>query len=94
MINKNDYFLYRIFYNGDVEIYGQFHSLAAATMSADLLMIKEWCMILSGDLTKLYFFTESGSWEYDILTDKGRLEFFDLFPHPEDYISSKKTLEF
>jgi hypothetical protein len=94
MIDKNDYFLYRISNDGDAEIYGQFHSLAAATMSASLSMIKECCMILSGDLTKLYFFTGNGDWEYDILTDKGRLEFFDTFPHPEDYVSSNKILEF
>ena len=53
-------------------------------------MIKELCMILSGDLTRLYFYNEDGTWDYDILTAKGRLDFFDLYQHPESYIDSSK----
>ena len=85
MINKSNYYLYRLDENGDGEIYGKFHSLSAAILSAKLLLINEFCMILSGDLTRLYFYNEDGTWDYDILTDKGRIEFFEMYPNPEDY---------
>lgn len=90
MIDKNDHFLYRIDENGEAKIYGRFRSLSEAKLSAKLLMISEFCMILSGDLTKLYFYNEDGTWDYDILTDKGRVEFFELFQNPEDYIKLHK----
>lgn len=89
MINKNDHFLYRIDADGNAEIYGRFISLSSAKLSAKLLMISEFCMILSGDLTKLYFYDE-GTWDYDLLTDKGRAEFFELYQHPEDYLKIHK----
>lgn len=90
MIDKNDYFLYRIDEDGNAKIYGRFTGLSAAKLSAKLLMISEFCMILSGDFTKLYFYNNDGTWDYDILTDKGRSEFFELFQHPEDYIKLHK----
>jgi hypothetical protein len=90
MIDKNDHFLYRIDADGNAKIYGRFISLSAAKLSAKLLMISEFCMILSGDFTKLYFCNDDGTWDYDILTDKGRVEFFELFQHPEDYIKLHK----
>lgn len=90
MIDKNDYFLYRIDENGDAEIYGRFKSLSAAKMSAGLLLINELCMILSGDLTKLYFYNDDGTWDYDVLTDKRRAEFFEMYQHPEDYLKTYK----
>lgn len=90
MIDRSDYFLYRVFPDGNAEIYGRFRSLSAAKLSAELLMIKELCMILSGDLTRLYFYNEDGTWDHDILTAKGRLDFFDLYQHPESYIDSSK----
>jgi hypothetical protein len=90
MVDRNDYFLYRIDENGDAEIYGRFRSLSEAKLSAKLLMIREFCMILSGDLTKLYFYNDDGTWDYDILTDKGRIEFFEMYQHPEDYIKLHK----
>lgn len=85
MYDRNDCFLYRIDENGDAEIYGKFKSLSAAKLSAKLLLIRDVSMILTGDLTKLYFCDDSGVWDYDILTDKGRIEFFELYPHPKDY---------
>lgn len=78
------FYLYRLDTEGDGKIYGKFDTLSAAKMSADLLLIKDFCFILSGDLTKLYFY-EDGEWSYDILTPKGRAEFFDIYPNPEDY---------
>lgn len=89
-MNKEIFFLYRIFPNGEAKIYGRFRSLSEAKLSAKLLMISEFCMILSGDFTKLYFYNDDGTWDYDILTDKGRVEFFELFQHPEDYIKLYK----
>ena len=90
MVDKNDYFLYRISGNGEAEIYGMFRSLSEAKLSATLLMIREFCMILSGNLTKLYFYNDDGTWDYDILTKQSRIEFFTLYQHPEDYIKLHK----
>lgn len=82
---SSSYFLYRIDKEGDAQIYCKFPSLQMAKMSADLLMIKDVCFILSGDFTKLYFYEdENKEWTYDILTEKGRLEFFDVYPKPDD----------
>lgn len=85
---SNCFYLYRLCkdLSGDAEIYGKFQSLLAAKMSADLLMIKDICFILSGDFTKLYFYEEdSKEWTYDLLTDKGRTEFFECYPDPRKY---------
>lgn len=81
----SSFYLYRITETGDGEIYGKFDSLSLAKMSAHLLCIKEICFILSGDLTKLYFYNEDGSWDYDILTDSGREEFLQIYQNPLDY---------
>lgn len=88
MKDRNNCFLYRIESDGSAEIYGEFTSLSAAKMSAKLLLIRDVCMILTGDLTKLYFYEEDGSWDCDILTDYGRTEFFKEYPHPKDYKNS------
>lgn len=85
MVDRNDCFLYRIDENGNAEIYGKFKSLSAAKLSAKLLLIQDVSMILTSGLTKLYFCDDSGVWDYDILTDEGRVEFFKLYPHPKDY---------
>lgn len=81
---KDKYYLYRLDTEGDAEIYGAFTSLNMATLSASLLLIRDFCFILSGDLTKIYFYN-NGVWEYDILTEKGRTELFEIYPHPDDY---------
>lgn len=79
----NNYaYLYRIDENADAKIYGKFQTLSMAKMSADLLMIKDFCFILYGD--KLYFY-ENGEWDYDLLTEKGKLDFLECFQNPEDY---------
>lgn len=79
------YFLYRIDENAEAEIYGRFESLSAAKMSADLLMIKDFCFILSGDMKKMYFY-EDNKWDYDILTEQGKFDFIECFPDPHDYV--------
>jgi hypothetical protein len=78
------YYLYRIDENADASIYAKFPTLQMAKMSADLLLIKEFCFILSSDFTKLYFY-EDGEWSYDIMTEQGKLDFLDCFPDPKDY---------
>ena len=83
------YYLYRLDKNSaDAEIYGCFNSLLAATMSAKLLLISEYSFILSEDMSKIYFYNiESDSWDYDILTEDGKLSFLDVYPNPKDYTS-------
>lgn len=83
-VTDNNYYLYRIDEKGDGLIYGRFPTLQMAKMSADLLMIKDFCFILAGDMTKMYFY-EDGVWGYDLLTKKGVLDFLDCFPNPKDY---------
>lgn len=79
-----DYYLYRLDENADAAIYGKFPTLQMAKMSAELLLIRDFCFILAGDFSKLYFYVK-GEWDYDTLTEKGRLEFLDCFPDPRDY---------
>lgn len=79
------YFLYRIDENGDADIYGRFESLSAAKMSAKLLMIEEVSFILTEDIKKIYFFDEC-EWDYDLLDDKGRIEFLEIYPNPNEYL--------
>ena len=81
---EKEFYLYKIDPDGNGEIYGKFPNLMMAKMSADLLLIKDYCFILSGDLTKIYFY-ENGIWDYDIITDKGKLDFLDIYPNPYDY---------
>ncbi len=78
------YYLYRIDENGDASIYACFPSLQMAKMSADLLMIKDFCFVLTSDFKKLYFY-EDGVWDYDIMTEKGKLDFLDCFPDPREF---------
>lgn len=78
------YYLYRINEDGDADIYACFDSLSAAKLSAKLLMIEEICFILVGDLSKMYFY-EKDSWEYDILTERGKMEFLEFYPDPKEY---------
>lgn len=81
----NDFFLYRIDDQGDATIYGKFPSLSQAKLSASLLLIKDFCFILTGDMSKIYFYDEKDGWDYDIMTQKGKLEFLDIYPDPKEY---------
>ena len=81
---NNYFYLYRLDPEGDGSIYGKFKTLSEAKLSAHLLMIKDFCFILTGDITKIYFY-EDGTWDYDLLTAKGRDEFLDIYPNPNDY---------
>ena len=81
----NDFFLYRIDDQGDATIYGKFPSLSQAKLSASLLLIKDFCFILTGDMNKIYFYDEKDGWDYDIMTPKGKLEFLDIYPDPKEY---------
>lgn len=81
-----NFYLYRLDKDGGADIYAKFPSLQMAQMSADLLLIKESCFILSGDMTKIYFYEpESNYWSYDILTEDGKLSFLDVYPNPINY---------
>ena len=81
----NDYFLYRIDEHGDAVIYGKFTTLSQAKLSASLLLIKDLCFILTGDMNKIYFYDEKDGWDYDIMTEKGKLDFLDIYPDPKEY---------
>jgi hypothetical protein len=82
----NNFYLYRLSPDGDGDVYGRFPNLMMAEMSADLLMIKDYCFILSGDMTKIYFYyPDKKEWDYDLLTEKGKLDFLDAFPNPKEY---------
>lgn len=83
---RDFFYLYRLNRDGDGEIYGKFPSLMMAEMSASLLLIKESCFILSGDMTKIYFYNQNNKWEYDILTESGKDQFLDLYPNPSEYV--------
>lgn len=79
------YFLYRIDENAEAEIYAKFPSLQMAKLSASLLMISDICFILSGDMSKIYFYNQQDGWEYDVLTEKVKEEFLEIYPNPKDY---------
>ena len=81
----NDFFLYRIDERGDATIYGKFPTLSQAKLSASLLLIKDFCFILTGDMNKIYFYDEKDGWDYDVMTQKGKLDFLDIYPNPKDY---------
>lgn len=81
----NDFFLYRIDEQGDATIYGKFTTLSQAKLSASLLLIKDFCFILTGDMNKIYFYDEKDGWDYDVMTQKGKLDFLDIYPDPKDY---------
>lgn len=80
----NNFYLYRLDEQGNGEIYGKFPNLMMAKMSADLLLIKDFCFILPGDMSKMYFY-EKGIWDYDLVTEKGKLDILECFPNPKDY---------
>lgn len=84
MVNDNNFYLYRLDPEGNGEIYGKFPNLMMAKLSADLLLIREFCFILSGDLSRIYFY-ENGAWDYDLLTEKGKSELLDIYPSPYDF---------
>lgn len=84
MERDTNFYLYRLDDEGNGEIYGKFPTLMMAKMSADLLLIKDFCFILSGDMSRMYFY-EDGVWDYDLLTSKGVLDFLDCFPNPKYY---------
>ncbi len=79
------FYLYRLDPDGDAKIYANFPTLHMAQMSADLLLIKDSCFILTSDMTKIYFYDYEHGWDYDLLTEKGRLEFLDIYPNPNEY---------
>ena len=81
----NDFFLYRLDENGDATIYGKFPTLSQAKLSASLLLIKDFCFILTSDMNKIYFYDEKDGWGYDILTKKGKIGFLGIYPNPNDY---------
>lgn len=81
---NNYFYLYRIDGNGDASIYGRFPSLSMAKLSAKMSMIQDVCFILSGDMTKIYFY-EKEKWSYDMLTPRGKLDFLECFPDPQKY---------
>lgn len=81
----NDFFLYRLDENGDATIYGKFPTLSQAKLSANLLLIKDFCFILTGDMNKIYFYDEKDGWGYDVLTQKGKVDFLGIYPNPNDY---------
>lgn len=81
----NDFFLYRLDENGDATIYGKFPTLSQAKLSASLLLIKDFCFILTSDMNKIYFYDEKDGWGYDILTKKGKIDFLGIYPNPNDY---------
>lgn len=82
------YYLYRLFpeKDADAEIFGCFSSLSEATLSAKLLLIQSSSFILSEDLSKIYFYNEDGSWDYDVLSESGKLSFLDMYPNPNEYV--------
>ena len=81
----NDFFLYRLDENGDATIYGKFPTLSQAKLSASLLLIKDFCFILTSDMNKIYFYDEKDGWGYDVLTQKGKIDFLGIYPNPKDY---------
>lgn len=84
-MDKN-YYLYRIDSDANAKIFGRFPTLQMAKMSASLSLFKDLCFILSGDMTKIYFYyPDKKDWDYDLLTEEGRLDFLDTFPSPKDY---------
>lgn len=85
---NNCYYLYRLFPENDcdAEIFGKFASLSEAKLSAELLMIKYSSFILSGDMTRIYFYDDTNGWDYDLLTDSGRAQFVEMYPDPSKYI--------
>lgn len=78
------YYLYRLNSKGEAEIYGKFELLSAAKLSASLLKIEDVSFILSGDISKIYFY-EDGNWDYDLFTYDGKSEFLRAFPDPREY---------
>ena len=81
----NDFFLYRLDENGDATIYGKFPTLSQAKLSASLLLIKDFCFILTSDMNKIQFYDEKDGWGYDVLTQKGKTDFLGIYPNPNDY---------
>lgn len=75
-------YLYRIDEYGNATIYAKFPTLSMAKISAELLMIRDYCFILYTN--RLYFY-EDDNWDYDILTDKGKIDFINNFPNPINY---------
>jgi hypothetical protein len=89
-MNAENYYLYRVDGNGDAKIYAKFPSLQMAQISADLLLIKELSFILSEDITRIYFYNEDGTWDYDIITSSGKEDFLKIYPNPKDYVLEHK----
>jgi hypothetical protein len=85
---NNSYYLYRLFPENDceAEIFGKFSTLSEAKLSAKLLLINYSSFILSGDMTKIYFYDDKNGWDYDILTESGKTEFLEMYPDPSKYI--------
>ena len=79
------YYVYRVNKEGDGDIYGRFNTLSEAKLSAQLLMIQDMCFIMPSDISRLYFY-ENDVWDYDLLTEFGKLELFKSYPKPDSYI--------
>lgn len=88
-MSAEGYYLYRVDEHGDAKIYAKFPTLQMAQMSADLLLIKELSFILSGDISKIYFYNEDGTWDYDVITKSGKEDFLLLYPSPDSYVCNK-----
>lgn len=84
-MTENNYYLYRVYPGGDAEIYGKFESLAAAMLSAKLLLINSMSFIVNEDLSKIYFYNTDGTWECNLLTEETKAKMFDIYPPPSSY---------
>lgn len=84
-MSAENYYLYRVDERGDAKIYAKFPSLQMAQMSASLLLINELSFILSEDVTRIYFYNEDGTWDYDIITPSGKYDFLSIYPDPKSY---------
>lgn len=80
-----NYYIYKIDENADAKIISKFPSFNMAAMSADLLLIKDVCFILSEDMSKIYFYSKKDGWDYDVMTKEGQAEFLDIYQNPKDY---------
>lgn len=87
-MSAENYYLYRVDEHGDAKIYAKFPTLQMAQMSADLLLIKELCFILTDDVTRIYFYNEDDTWDYDIMTPSGKEDFLSIYPDPKSYDTS------
>lgn len=84
-MQENNYYLYRVYDNGEAKIYGKFNSLSAATLSAKLLLINNMSFITNEDLSKVYFYNTDNIWELNALTEEAKKTIFSVYPLPSSY---------